>query len=270
MWQDWRFEYRAEDHDDGEKTFLGQTGRFNGGDIIDIICRQPATARFIARHLYNFFVADEAQVPAWNTVPPRDPEAIGTLSDAFSEYNYEIRSVLRVLFNSDFFKGATFARVKSPAELVVGTARMAGGYEIPEFSHFDLAEHIDSMGQALTDPPSVEGWYTGKEWITTANLSHRVDFAVKQFSDVRRPGVRSIIDRIRAQGPNPSPEQLVEACLDLVGPMEVAEDTRQEIIAHATPGGDVRFGTDEEDLLAAERVVSVLQLIVSSPEYQMA
>ncbi|HCH07635.1 MAG TPA: hypothetical protein DEW32_00350, partial [Dehalococcoidia bacterium] len=49
----WRYEYHGEDHDDGEKTFLGETGRFNGEDILDIICRQPATARFIARHMYH-------------------------------------------------------------------------------------------------------------------------------------------------------------------------------------------------------------------------
>ena len=66
------FVYREEDHDDGVKSFLGEEGRFNGEDIIDIVVRQPATARFVARHLYNFFVADEAQVPAWNeTGPPR-------------------------------------------------------------------------------------------------------------------------------------------------------------------------------------------------------
>ena len=75
---DWEFEYLEEDHDDGEKTFLGHTGNFNGEDIIDIIVQQPACHRFIARHLYNFFVADEPQVPAWQTTPPRDPEAIDT------------------------------------------------------------------------------------------------------------------------------------------------------------------------------------------------
>src|ERR687896_2013722 len=51
----WKFEYRPEDHDDGEKEFLGHRGRFNGEDIIDIIVQQPACARFVARHLYNFF-----------------------------------------------------------------------------------------------------------------------------------------------------------------------------------------------------------------------
>ena len=69
----WKFEYRPEDHDDGEKTFLGHKGNFNGEDIIDIVVQQPACAKFICRHLYNFFVADEPQVPAWRSEPPRDP-----------------------------------------------------------------------------------------------------------------------------------------------------------------------------------------------------
>ena len=70
---DSRFVYNPDDHDDGEKTFLGETGRWNGEDVIDIIAKQPATARFISRHLYNFFVADEPQVPAWQDTPPQDP-----------------------------------------------------------------------------------------------------------------------------------------------------------------------------------------------------
>lgn len=53
-----RFVYNPADHDNGDKTFLGHTGNFNGEDVIDIICQQPATARFLSRHLYNFFVAD--------------------------------------------------------------------------------------------------------------------------------------------------------------------------------------------------------------------
>ena len=73
------FVFRDDDHDYGEKAFLGETGRFNGEDIIDIIVKQPATARFISRHLYSFFVADEPHVAAWNDTPPQDQEAIETL-----------------------------------------------------------------------------------------------------------------------------------------------------------------------------------------------
>ena len=68
----WSFEYREEDHDNTDKTFLGYTGNFGGEDIIDIILKEPATSRFICRHLYNFFVADEPQVPAWTIEPARD------------------------------------------------------------------------------------------------------------------------------------------------------------------------------------------------------
>ena len=79
---DWHFTYLPEDHDDGEKTFLGETGNFDGEDILNIVCEHPATATFIARHLYNYFVADEAQVPAWAVTPPRDQDAIDALADA--------------------------------------------------------------------------------------------------------------------------------------------------------------------------------------------
>jgi len=40
----WKFEYRPEDHDDGDKEFLGHRGRFNGEDIIDIVVQQPLAA----------------------------------------------------------------------------------------------------------------------------------------------------------------------------------------------------------------------------------
>ena len=55
----WHFEYRDQDHDDGEKSFLGERGRFNGEDIIDIIARQDATTRFVSTRLFQFFAADQ-------------------------------------------------------------------------------------------------------------------------------------------------------------------------------------------------------------------
>ena len=98
------FEYVPEDHDDSEKTFLGYTGPLNGEDIIEIVVKQEATARFIARHLYNFFVADEPQVPSWSIEPPNDPEAIEVLVKAFQDNDGQIVPVLRALFTSEFSK----------------------------------------------------------------------------------------------------------------------------------------------------------------------
>ncbi len=266
---DWIFEYNPEDHDDGEKTFLGHTGRFNGEDIIDIICRQPAAARFISRHLYNFFVADEAQVPAWSVTPPRDPEAIETLVNTFTESSYDMRSVLRVLFNSDFFKEARFAKIKSPAETVVGTLRLVGGSEFPAPGIGNLAKQPGYMGQDLLNPPSVEGWHTGTEWVNSGSLMRRINFTADMVGDVSLPGVRSIVDRLRARG-EMSAETFVDACLDLMGPLEVSKETKDELASHAGASGALRWEGEQEAGVSTERVGEMLQLIVSLRDYQYA
>ncbi len=192
----WHFSYREDDHDDGEKTFLGETGHFNGEDIVHIIARQQATARFIARHLYDFFVADEVPVPQWAYTQPRDPDAIETLANAYFEGDHEIRYVLRVLFNSDFFKSAIFARVKGPVELVVGGIRLAGSYREPDNRIEDLASQQHLMGQGLHHPPTVEGWHEGTEWISSGTLMDRVNFVAEELSKTDVPGVRDYPTRI--------------------------------------------------------------------------
>ena len=68
------FTFDATDHDTEEKTFLGQTV-VDGEDVIEILVKQEACARFISRHLYNFFVADEPGVPSWSATAPRDPRS---------------------------------------------------------------------------------------------------------------------------------------------------------------------------------------------------
>ena len=267
---DWQFEYREDDHDDGEKTFLGHTGYWNGEDIVDIIVRQPATARFIARHLYNFFVADEPQVPAWETMPPRDPEAVQTLAEVFTESDGDMRTVLRVLFNSEFFRNAAFAKIKSPTELVVGILRMTGGNQFPEYTDISIAAATTLMGQKIMDPPSVEGWHTGMEWIETGSLVDRVNFAAEKLEDTDQPGIQSIISRIKAKGDQLSPEGLVDGCLDVMGPLNVSDTTMTELMEHATLGGDLRFRTEEEDRASAGRIKEMMQLIVATLEFQLA
>jgi hypothetical protein len=264
----WKFEYRPEDHDDGEKEFLGHKGRFNGEDIINIILEQPACARFICRHLYNFFVADEPQVPAWSIEPPRDPKAIDAMAAVFRDSNYDIRSLLRFMFNSDFFKNARFQHVKSPAEVVVGTLRLVGGHELPRPGYGELSMNTAYMGQDLLNPPSVEGWHTGKEWINSGSLMARINFMAEKIGDTSLPGVRRIIERLKARG-SLSPEQLVDGCLDLLGPIEVGADTRQQLIAQANEWGQISWDNGKAQI-ADRHVGEMLQLIVATREYQFA
>ena len=127
-------------------------------------------------------------MPAWNTTPPRNPEAVETLAETFTSSEYDMRTVMRTLLNSDFFKEAAFAKIKSPTEFVVGTARLTGGYSFPQLDDLRLAEETGNMGQILLDPPSVEGWHTGVEWVTTGSMVSRVNFAAAEFADTNRPG----------------------------------------------------------------------------------
>ena len=263
---DAHFIYNPDDHDDGEKTFLGETGRWNGEDVIEIIARQPATARFVSRHLYNFFVADEAQVPAWQDTPPQDPEAIKILEDEYFRSHYDIRSMLRVLFNSEFFKNARFAKLKSPAEVVIGTMRLVDDFTSPKYGLQPISLEMRYMGQDLLNPPTVEGWHTGKEWIDSGTLVERINFTADQVGNIHLPGIRAIVKRLSSEGPTMLPERLVEACLVMLGGYELADETRGKLVAHAQCAGELRGGTEEFD----RRVGHMLQLIVATQEYQFA
>jgi uncharacterized protein (DUF1800 family) len=252
----WEFEFRPDQHDYGEKVFLGEKGNFDGSDIIDIIVRQPATARFIARRLHNFFVSDEP-----------DGAAIEELTNVYMESNYDIRAVMRALFLSDAFRSSKsyYAKVKSPAEHVVGIMRLVEDFTFPKWGIRDIALETRYMGQDLLNPPSVEGWHTGKEWIDTGILVERVNFAAEQVGDTSKPGVQKIIGRMRAMGAL-SPEAFVDATLDFIGPLEVKDHTRDALVAHARKAGDLKFAAGDN---SDQRVAEMLQLVVATREFQL-
>jgi len=259
-----QFLYNKTDHIDDEKTFLGETGNFNGHDVVAIIAKQPATARFIARHLYNFFVADEPQVPAWQSTPPQDPELVKAMEDEYFRSGYEIRSMLRLLFNSDSFKGARFAKVKSPSEVVCGTLRLVGDFTQPKPRLYDAALEIMYMGQDLLNPPTVEGWHTGKEWIDSGTLVERVNFTAGEMARIESPGIRAIIDRLSKDGTRISAEHLIDGCLEMLGGYQLVEETRELLLGHAQDSAS--FDTSSQEF--AQLVGQMLQLIVSTQEYQ--
>ena len=269
---DWEFQYDPGDHDNSEKTFLGETGRWDGEDIIDIIVRQPATARFVSRHLYNFFVADEPHVPSWKDTPPRDADAIAILEEACFESGYDMRSVLHTLFNSDFFKaeGVRYAKIKSPIELVVGTLRLVGDYTVPKPGLYQISMDVGYMGQELMNPPTVEGWHTGREWIDSGSLVLRINFATEQVGNIDLPGVRAIIERLMARDDTATVEGFVDGCLELMGPMTVTEKTRSALISHASQAGPLRRDGQEERGEFVRRVGEMLQMVAASAEYQYA
>jgi uncharacterized protein (DUF1800 family) len=260
----WHFQYKEEDHDDTEKVFLGEVGNFNGEDVIDIIVQQPATARFICRHLYNFFVADEPQVPAWTIEPARDEAALELMMDTFIDSGYEMKAVLRTMFNSDFFKNARYSKIKSPAEVVAGTLRMVGLFQFPEPGILQIGKEPTYMGQSILDPPSVEGWHTGTEWINSGSLLARVNFVADRVADTSLPGIQKIIQYMR-EAEVRTPEQLIDAAAEYMGFVQLSDETRQQLIDNAKTDGNLDWSNGEA---ASRRIGETLALIGATTEYQ--
>ncbi|MEC7914260.1 MAG: DUF1800 family protein, partial [Chloroflexota bacterium] len=258
----YHFKYREDDHDAGQRIFLGQRGNFNGQDIIRIICEQESTARFISRHLYHFFVADEAPVPSWSTVAPRDPEAIDQLAQAYFDSDHNITEMLRSLFNSDFFKSQAvrYQKVKGPAEFAATVFRLSGQFNIPNRDMIPKYRQIGWMGQELSNPTSVEGWHEGKEWIDTGTLIERINFASDQLGDYGNPGVREIVNTLIKDGAGLlSSEETVSNCLDQLGFLEVSNETRDVLVRYA-----------EEVVDPVSRITGLLRLLTTSREFQLA
>ena len=261
----WHFDYRDQDHDHGEKTFLGETGHFNGDDIINIIAKQDATADFICTRLFQFFAADEVTAEGHQT--------IAAMKETYFESGYRIKDVLRTLFNSAYFKSgeARFARVKGPVELVVGAIRMAGSYQTPTLGIEKVSNNMLYMGQGLLQPPTVEGWHEGVEWIDSGSLVERVNFAAKELANTASPGVRAIIDRLADSNDGVlSPAQFADACVDLIGPITVADDTRAVLVDYAARQGDLDLRNHQPGDDSEQRVGDLLRLIAATREFQLA
>lgn len=265
----WDFRFDPGDHDGGEKTFLGQTGNWDGYDILEMIVKQPATARFISRHLYNFFVADEVQIPSWRQTPPKDMDLISQMEKAYFDSGYNISAMVKVLLKSNSFKQAQFQKVKNPTEVVVGTLRMVGEHcgEVKP-GLFELSQFPKYMGMDLMNPPTVEGWHTGHEWIDSGTLVERINFAADFLGQTHLPGVQDMISRVMAQGATQTPEQFVDNCVEMVGCLNLTDATRDELVAHASGNGNVGCGNDTEKADFTNRAGEMFQMIAATAEYQ--
>ncbi len=254
------FVFLRSQHDDGVKTFLGRTGSWDGTDIIDIIFEQPATGRFLPRRLWESFAY----------LNPEEP-LLEDLAGLFRRSNWEIRPVLRAIFQSEAFYSAKAlrAQIKSPAQLVVGAMRLTGA-EIPALG---LARAMDLMGQVLLYPPNVGGWPKGQGWVNTATMLVRYNFSNLLVSGTM-PGVgrqRQAASRV---------DHLVDASKvrtagDVID--QLADRFLQAPLDGRRRWGLLRaFGTNREDAPVAldgprgqNQLRSAVHLIMSMPEFQL-
>ncbi|MDE3248385.1 MAG: DUF1800 domain-containing protein [Bacteroidota bacterium] len=156
------FVFRPRQHDEGQKTFLGHSGNYNGDEIINIILEQKQTALFITGKIYRYFVH-----------PDGDTARIATLADRFYRSNYDISDLMTAIFTADWFfdEKNIGTKIKSPVELLVGIRR-----KLPMQLENEQAQLLVQrlLGQTLFYPPNVAGWPGGKSWIDSSTLMTRL------------------------------------------------------------------------------------------------
>ena len=160
---------------------------------------------------------------------------------------------------------------KSPAELVAGVLRLTREFDAPKMEIADRNRQLTYMGQQLLNPPSVEGWHQGLEWIETGSLTERVNFASQQLSNPQSVGVKRIIRNVIGNESEYLPAQsYVDKCLYELGALQASANTRDALIQFANNNGlpDINLSTDSQK--AEDKLFTMLGVIGSMPEFQKA
>ena len=222
------FVFRPQVHDAGEKIVLGHKlsagrGMEDAEDVLDILAKSPATARFISFKLARRFVSDSPS-----------KALVDHAAQVYLRTDGDIREVLRAIITSpEFFSQRAFrSKVKSPFEVVVSTARALNA--APD-STPRSAQVIAFLGQPIFGHQAPNGWpETGESWMNTGAILNRINFGMAVAAG-RLPGVNisalPTLDTIRSA----SRERQVDAVVATILNGMVSPDTRAVLISGDHP-----------------------------------
>ena len=227
------FVRRAAWHDGGSKTVLGETGRFDGKDILDILLARPETAEFIATKLWKEFVS-----------PTPDAREVKKLAAVFRDAHYEMKPLMRALLLGEGFwaRENRGALVKSPIDLVVGTLRL---FQVQPMDLRPAVIACATLGQNPFAPPNVKGWPGGEAWINSATLLGRKQLVERLLLND---------DRVEARAPM-APEAEMSSAAPAKG--------REERIRRAMERGLATYRVDWEKWSARPEGESLDRLVLA-------
>ncbi|MEA2631213.1 MAG: hypothetical protein QOE66_1432 [Chloroflexota bacterium] len=239
----------ASEVDEGEKTFLGRSGRWGSADVVRLALERPEAAVHLARALYRGFVGEAAEP---------GPELLDPLADELREHGYSIRHAVEMILRSRHFyaKGIHRQRVKSPVEFGAGLLR---ALEVPrtDLNPLALAAACDAQGQELFAPPNVMGWEGGKTWINSATLLQRENWSADVVWGRPEQGLPPFDPLAWASHHEVPPARAAEAWIDLLLQDDLNGEARTLILRE---GRDIR----------PDGLRKALQLIINCPEFQLA
>ncbi len=259
------FIFRPAMHDPGTKTVLGkrvhENGEKEGLQVLDMLARSPATAKFISTKLAERFVADD---------PP--PALVARMAETFRKTDGDLREVYRTMLRSPEFWDANAyrAKIKTPLEFVASALR-ASGAEIE--NPMPLVRELNSMGMPLYGAQPPTGYSPQAEsWVNSAALLGRMNFALALASG-RLPGVRfdprQVFDPQQG-GSTTSDNGANDQMLAVLGSNlldgALSQQTRQTIENQLLNPNNVQAGLPGAD---TPRAVNLMTgLLLGSPEFQ--
>jgi uncharacterized protein (DUF1800 family) len=252
--RDLTYVFNANQHDTRDKTFQGQTGNFDADDILGILVRHPATARFLTTKLFSFFAYDNP-----------DESTIDRLANTFTSSGFDIRSVLRDIFTGPEFLSpqAFHAQIKSPVDLVIGSLKALNVQNVGP----DSTQALRRMGQDLLNPPDVSGWKGGTAWINSSTLFERFNWGNRLAGgrDAARPYFADIASQI--QGRVSDAAGLVDFYLGLLVDGDTTPEARQALVDYLNVSGELALDNGAAIDMKARGLV---HLALAVPSYQLA
>ena len=271
MDQGWGFVFDPKKHEPGPKTVLNRTiaesGMNEGLQVLDILSRSPATARFISTKLARRFVSDD---------PPS--ELVSRMAQEFLQSDGDIKEVLRVMFNSREFWSPTVYRkkVKTPLEFVASVIRATGTQvQNPQ----PLIQALNKMGMPLYQMQPPTGYSTKAEvWMNSDALLERMNFSLAitagNLGGINFDPLRVLALGLLARAPK---EEIIP--VNTNGGLEAAV----KLVEDALIGGDISSNTDKTirnslndpqlagNLLTdpAKPLAMIIGLTLGSPEFQL-
>ncbi|MBV9326196.1 MAG: DUF1800 domain-containing protein [Chloroflexi bacterium] len=260
------FYFDENQHDAGDKAFLGQTGNLDGTDIIASVVNQSATAQRIVGKLFAFFA-----------YPNPEPEVLAPLVEVYMGTGHDISQVVEAILRSDAFVSdrSQFEHVKSPVEYVVGSVRMLNA----TVRERDLIPIVRALGQEILNPPNVAGWPGGMSWINPSTLLSRWNFAARLTSARGQAGDGGEVKAEALLGLSApalnDPPGLVDSVLRAVGGVELDPEAHQALMDYVTlpldypPGFTGQPNPSQQQSAADARLRGLMLLTLASSDYQV-
>ena len=252
------FEFNERLHEPGPKYVLGQTikehGEKEGQEVLELLAKQPATARFVSRKLAMRFVSDD---------PPQ--ALVDRMADTFLKKDGDIRAVLLTMFHSPEFWApeAYRAKVKTPLEFVASAVR-ASGADVTNAA--PLVQTLNRMGMPLFGMQPPTGYSTKADaWVNSAALLSRLNFALA-LGTGRLKGIDVDAARVLPQGAPADANATLAALENELLAGDISRNTHDTILKQMNDPQVTGRRLDDPDRAPNAGVLA--GLLLGSPEFQ--